>query len=183
MQTKGRIIVLNGTSSAGKTSLAKALMAQAGDAYCYLSLDEFRQQIQQAYLRMFPFLENMSAETINIGLGIVAAPQITLLHTTIKALSAMGHQVIVDHVLFSKALQEECKRILEGCPVIWVGVYCPLHELERREKERGDRKIGLAKSQYEIVHESVEYDCQVSTYEMDPQQCAEHVMAYIKTIG
>jgi chloramphenicol 3-O phosphotransferase len=36
-------------------------------------------------------------------------------------------------------------RRFEGYPVLFVLVECPLEELERREKARGDRQIGQAR--------------------------------------
>lgn len=181
MQKKGSIILLNGTSSAGKTSLSKELQNIFEEEYCCLSLDEFSVQINQAYLRLFPFFENEQPETLKIGQDIINKPKLTLLHTSIKALSAIGKNVIVDHVLFTRGLLEECVRILEGYPVVFVGVHCPLHELERREAARGNRKIGLAKSQLDIVHHNVVYDVNVNTYEMDLHQCAKQIVSFVKS--
>jgi len=42
-------------------------------------------------------------------------------------------------------------------------VHCPLEDLERREKARGDRNIGQAKKQLEYVHKAEIYDIEVNT--------------------
>jgi chloramphenicol 3-O phosphotransferase len=179
MPNEGKIIFLNGTSSSGKTSLSKELLSMLEEEYCYLSLDEFMNQMNQAYLRLFDFIEKESAETVGIGQKIINKPKIILFHTTIKALCAMGKNVIVDHVLFNKGLLDECLEILEGYTVFFAGVHCPLHELERRELERGNRRRGLAKSQYNNVHNNIFYDINVNTYEMTLNQCAEQIKAFM----
>ncbi|TAG45582.1 MAG: hypothetical protein EAZ30_15545 [Betaproteobacteria bacterium] len=43
----------------------------------------------------------------------------------------------------------------------FVGVYCPLEELERRELTRGDRRIGEAKADFETTHRFCAYDMEV----------------------
>jgi len=57
-----------------------------------------------------------------------------------------------------------------------VKVECPLTELENREIARGDRDIGLAKLQYESIHEGVIYDISVNTLVNSPGQCAQYII-------
>ena len=44
-----------------------------------------------------------------------------------------------------------------------VGVHCPLSELERRERNRGDRGPGEARADFHIVHSFIEYDLEVDS--------------------
>ena len=44
-----------------------------------------------------------------------------------------------------------------------VGVFAPLEVLEARERERGDRMIGLARWQYERVHRDMTYELEIDT--------------------
>jgi Chloramphenicol phosphotransferase-like protein len=60
-------------------------------------------------------------------------------------------------------------------PVLFVGVDCPLEELERRERERGDRSPGQAKWQYEHIHGHATYDITVNTFEMTIEACADTI--------
>ena len=57
-----------------------------------------------------------------------------------------------------------------------VKVECPLDELEKREIARGDREIGLAKFQYENIHDGVIYDLNLNTLVNSPEQCAQQVI-------
>ena len=42
--------------------------------------------------------------------------------------------------------------------VFFVGVHCPLPELERRERQRGDRRPGEAHRDFHTVHRFTEYE-------------------------
>jgi chloramphenicol 3-O phosphotransferase len=49
--------------------------------------------------------------------------------------------------------------------------------LEAREQARGDRAIGLARGQIDLVHREVTYDLRIDTVAMSPQQAAEAICA------
>lgn len=54
--------------------------------------------------------------------------------------------------------------MLANYPVYFVGVHCSVEELERREKLKGDRRIGQAKKQLDFVHQQNEpYHLEVNT--------------------
>jgi chloramphenicol 3-O phosphotransferase len=63
--------------------------------------------------------------------------------------------------------------------VVLVGLRCPAEELERRERERGNRPVGLAAFQFPIVHENMRYDIEVDTSTADPRACAEQIKTFI----
>jgi hypothetical protein len=46
----------------------------------------------------------------------------------------------------------ECIAVLHEHPVLFVRVDCPLEELERREQQRGDRRLGQARTQFGTIH-------------------------------
>ncbi len=59
----------------------------------------------------------------------------------------------MDHVFEDPDWLEECVPLLVGLPVLYVAVRCTLPVLERREQQRGDRHLGLAKYQFELMVE------------------------------
>jgi chloramphenicol 3-O-phosphotransferase len=102
------------------------------------------------------------------------------MHHSIATFSQLGLNVIVDTVILDIPQEAgwlpECTQILQGYPALFVGVHCPLHELERREKERGDREIGQAKWQLDKVHTHGLYDLEVNTYEQTLDECADQIL-------
>jgi chloramphenicol 3-O phosphotransferase len=63
--------------------------------------------------------------------------------------------------------------------VVLVGVRCPLPELERRERDRGDRPAGLAAHQVERVHAHGIYDLEFDTSVTAPRDCAALVRDFL----
>lgn len=182
---KGLIVFLNGTSSAGKTSISKSIIELSDKPFMHLSIDEFSMGIFQSYLGWMysqnPKLEDISEEQKQVCGDILTKPLVSLFHTTIKSLSEIGTNVIVDHVAgANREWLSECVQLLEANPVMFVGVRCSLEELERREKARGDRHIGLAKSQFESMHANGSYDIEVNSDQLSAQECAKLIVNEIE---
>jgi len=133
---KGKIIFLNGTSSAGKTTLAKALQEELEEPY--FALDEF--------YKVLGFIPDKYRRG---DLGVEAGWKVFFnamsgFHHAVKTFSDMGLNTIVTDVLEKDHKSLEIFEVLHGYPVLFVHVTCPADELRRREKERGDRNIGMA---------------------------------------
>jgi chloramphenicol 3-O phosphotransferase len=147
---KGKIIYLNGVSSSGKTSLSKELIKHLPD-YFHFSVDDFDFIIKK--------MEDRQNERL-----IPIATEI-FFHQTIKMFSNQGVNLIIDDVLHDELSLKSATETLQDYPVLFVGVHCLVEELERRERERGDRTIGQAKRQFEFVHQNGEaYDIEVDTF-------------------
>ena len=90
-----------------------------------------------------------------------------------------GLNVIVDEVLLSEEDWIGWQHELDGLDVLWVRVDGALDVVEAREKERGDRMIGMARAQFDIVHRYPAYGVRVDTVTDDPEQAAATVLAAI----
>lgn len=145
---KGKIIFLNGVSSSGKSMLANELV-QLMPNYFHMSIDDFDL-----------FIEKMEDRENN---HLIPVETEYFFHRTIAMFSDRGINVVVDHILHDNFTSEDCFKTLVDYPVLFVGVHCPLEELERRERARGDRNIGQAKRQLEYVHKIEMYDIEVNT--------------------
>jgi chloramphenicol 3-O phosphotransferase len=88
----------------------------------------------------------------------------------------------VDHVMQEPEWLEECVTHLAGRNVLFVGVRCPLEELERREQER-EREPGTARRQHEAVHAHGTYDVEVDTATSSPAECAAQVKKALEAIA
>lgn len=145
---RGKIIFLNGASSSGKSTLANELI-KLMPSYFHMSIDDFDLFIEKMEDRENKHLIPVETEYF--------------FHRTIAIFSDRGINVIVDHSLHDDFTREDCFKVLVDYPVLFVGVQCPLEELEQREKARGDRIIGQAKKQLEYVHKIEIYDIEVNT--------------------
>jgi len=102
-------------------------------------------------------------------------------HAAGAAVARAGNLVIIDDVLETEppwvaSLQE----LFAGIPVIFVGVHCPLEELERREHVRNDRKTGLARFQFAQVHAQALYDIEVNTSVLQSNECARMILEWMR---
>jgi len=70
--------------------------------------------------------------------------------------------------------------VLDGYDVTLVDVVCSPDELERRERSRGDRPLGLSISQGVYVHG--ERDLTVDTTASSPEKCAETIVSRLDTV-
>ena len=164
------IIFLNGTSSSGKTSLAQVLQRRLKMLYMHVSIDGFGQ--------MFPeeVEEPISPETV----AMIQTNLIAGFHRCLGALAHTNNYVIADHVLQESAWWAECAQILADMSVLLVQVWCPLEELERREAARGDRRVGMARKQFDKVYGSGVYDVMVDTSQLSSDESAQVVLEHIR---
>jgi chloramphenicol 3-O phosphotransferase len=177
----GTIIFLNGTSSAGKTSISNELIQILDEDFIYLSVDNAIAGVNDMFMSMYG--EHITREEIRIieNEEIIENSVISLFHHYIMAFSMIGKNIIVDHVMIEPRWMEECIRLLHNTQTFYVGVHCPLDELERRERDRRDRPIGLAKAQFEIVHKYSKYDLEVNTIYNSITECAILIKEFIIT--
>ena len=98
----------------------------------------------------------------------------------VKTFSDNGLNVIVDTIFTTDVhfALINCLNVFPDCdyPVLFVHVTCPLEELRRREKERGDRKIGWGESLLSKLYPQDTYDISVDTYNNTKEECADRII-------
>lgn len=158
--SQGKVIVLNGTSSSGKSTLAKKIQSISTDVYLHLTLDMFWDMTPvqiPASSKHFPNMKKAMAKAA-------------------KGLSDTGHNVIIDIIFCGKKTQQEFVDELGSVNLFFIKVECPISELKRRESERGDRALGLAESQLANTHMGVRYDLELNTSTEDKKQQVEKIL-------
>ena len=160
---KGKIIILNGVSSSGKTTLSKALQNAFSEEYLALGIDDI--------IGMLP------TGLPDTGVEDTVRKCQTILHGFIRLLSDTGHNVIVDNIILASfGTLDECVTSLKDYQVMMVRLNCPAHELRRREQKRGDRSIGNGESQIDDLVPTDTYDVVVNTYEESIDQCVNRIL-------
>ncbi|MBC6467476.1 chloramphenicol phosphotransferase CPT family protein [Actinomadura alba] len=153
----GRVILLNGASSSGKSTLAKALQRTLGEPFLHVSSDQF------VATGMLP---DRREESGPFNWWSQMRPRFFAgFHRCLPALAEAGNDLIVEHVIEFPAWRDELARLLAHLDVFLVGVHCDLDELDRRERARGDRRMGEGRSHVEenLMHTFGPYDLEVDT--------------------
>ena len=176
------IIVLNGTSSAGKTTLAKALQDVLATPYLLIGIDTVVFALPRRYVGELWTRELCRYEYDGDRIArIVPLPRyhalVRGLHASVASLAGAGLDVIMDHCLVERAWADDLLAAFAGLDVLRVGVACPLAVVEERERSRGDRTLGWASAHFDVIHRYLPYDLIVDTSRDDPSGCAEAVAA------
>ena len=150
----GKIILVNGASSSGKSTLSRALQANLDEPFWHFSIDHIREA------RVLPTQRIASGE---FSWSAVRPAFFDGFHSCLPALAGAGNKLIVEHIVETEAWMHRLVRLLEPFDVFFVGVHCPLPELERREIERGDRTIGEARQDYHVAHTFGIYDIEIDS--------------------
>lgn len=169
-----QIIYINGPSSSGKTTLAKALQQAFDQPFLHVGLDRV--------IGMMPEkVNNWEGDPAPLGFswkqsvdetghpiqeiqtGPFAIKMIQTFMEIVLTMAKMGHHVIIDDISLGKEQVDLWKEALSGHKVLWIGIKAPLMVLEAREKERSNRINGSARAQYFQVHKDVSYDLEFDT--------------------
>ena len=190
------VILVNGPSSAGKTTLCRALQAALDAPYLVTGFDDFvfmaaprywrgadtgRQDTRDAWTAQGVEMVTTSAPgaplEVTARFGPVFRRLIDGIAPAVRALVDSGNRVILDHVLHDATMADGCRRAFAGLDVFAVGVTCPIEVLEARERARGDRVLGRARGLASVVHGFLDYDLVVDTGALPADAAAARVMA------
>ncbi|WP_405458758.1 chloramphenicol phosphotransferase CPT family protein [Streptomyces sp. NBC_00101] len=162
----GTVVLLNGASSSGKSSIARALLASLDGSWFHLPVDAFHAMRGGSPLAA----EDLPAEIDRTVKGF---------HRAVAGMAAAGNNLVVDLPLSRRWRLLDLLALLVPQDTVLVAVRCPLPELERREAARGDRTPGLAALQFPVVHAHGPHDLDVDTGAYGPEECARRVRDFL----
>lgn len=175
------IIVLNGTSSAGKTTLARAIQVLARRPFLHVQMDEFI-EMQPPRLDnhpdgfVFRRVDGVEPAQTMVTTGPLGQRLLSGMRGAVAALADAGNDIIVDDVWMNNGEQDAYTRLLSGHTARFVGVHAQLEVLEAREIARGDRDVGVARWLLGRTHEGARYDLEVDTGRLDAEHAARRVI-------
>ena len=166
-----QVIVLNGGSSSGKSSIARELQTLLLPVpWLALSVDT----LIGALPRSGAGIEFADDGSITVGPVFREVEDAWM--AGVAAMATAGAHVVVDEVfLGGPRSQARWRAALDGLDVLWAGVRCAAEVAAAREAARGDRVPGMAASQAELVHEGVAYDVTVDTARATAAECARTI--------
>ena len=143
-----QIILLNGPSSSGKSTLSRALQGlieeKGKGKYEIVSIDDFMKIATDETIYeddVFEINEDMCRAAAEI---LKDAPG-----------------VIIDHVITSERIYQQLLDLLGNFQIRTVHVSCPLEVLLQREQARGNLCIGSAEASYTYLYPREGYDLTV----------------------
>lgn len=181
MNAPAQVILLNGVSSVGKSSTARALQRMASKPFLHVALDGFLDMLPERTLNhpdgiRFEAVEGGDPPQVAIYTGVVVDRALTGMRHAVAALAAQGNHLIVDDVMFGGQEEQDYRTLLAPFDFRMVGLHAPLEIIEDRERRRGDRDIGQARWQYDRVHRGRTYDLELDTSQAAPEDVARRII-------
>lgn len=170
-----QVIMLNGGSSSGKTTIATYLQAILPSSWLRFGVDTLIDAMPQRLLSTDAGIEFGADGSVRPG------PEFRRLESAwmrgIAAIAQGGARIIIDEVFLSGVdARDRWQAALAGVSVLWVGVRCDATVATDRERGRDDRVPGMATLQAQIVHRGIEYDIEVDTTNMPAVECAHLIV-------
>lgn len=170
------IIFLNGTSSAGKSSIAAQLQKELDDAYTVVSIDDFMLESLTKEIRKLKIIDKKTnpksiwevryyvdqlpedqSKDIHAYLKEFNSDSARRMYNHIVRLAKNGENVIVDHVLTHDHDILNCMQRLNRFDTAFVLVYCPLDVLPKRVEARNNSGIVKEKRKLDCVFSLFSY--------------------------
>ena len=150
----GKIIFLHGATSSGKSTIATLLQEKINEPFLCISIDHLREAgvlpLQRYKNGDFDWLSNREAFFKGF-------------HLSLRGYVEAGNNLIVEHIIETKAWKEFLADVLKEVDIFFIGIHCPLEELERREENRKDRPRGGARKDFEVIHAFNTYDLEIDS--------------------
>ncbi len=189
------VILLNGCSSAGKTTLALALQDVLPAPYQHVALDQFRDGMPGRVRGLNSPEGDPGATGLNVVPGKLHGEAVTHIQfgeygervlagmrRSIATLADLGCNVIVDDLLFKPAYLNDYVEVLNAETTWFIAVTCTLDVVRAREASRPGRFPGTAVSHFEQVHaHGKPYDLTVDTSDKKPIAVAQEIAARLQS--
>jgi chloramphenicol 3-O phosphotransferase len=188
------LIVVNGTSSSGKTSIIKCLQENLSETWLTFGVDTLISGLPipllaiddgaQIAIRPPRSQYRDGGMTFHADGHISVGPEYRRVEAAFyQGLATMvraGVRLILDEVFLEGARsQERLRANFPDARIVWIGVTCEPEVAMERERLRGDRVIGEVAAQLSQVHNGVDYDFVVASDERSPRDCANDVSHFL----
>lgn len=173
-----QVIMLNGGSSSGKTTIATCLQDILPSPWLRLSVDTLIDAMPQRLLTSEAGIAFGDDGSVRPGQEFRSLELAWM--QGIAAMVHAGAHIIIDDVFLSGVdSRNRWQAALPGISILWVGVRCDLAVATERERARGDRVTGMAEAQAQMVHAGMAYDLEVDTSETSAMECAHRIAQLI----
>ena len=173
------VLVLQGPSSAGKSTLARVLQRNLDEYWWRLEADDITAMQPSCANGDWwqPSEEERPHPSWNHDLRL--EQWLASYFGCIATIARTGANVIAVGAWIETPWLIDLARTVEGIPALCVGIHCPLEELERSETARGDRGPGYARSHFEKVLAHAPHDLDVDSHTQSPEEIVAAVRRLI----
>ncbi len=191
MKTPGRVVILNGTSSSGKSTLADQFCAERaalGDCWLVVAFDDYAAKLPIEWFCGDGHVGQFSADGVRfepsaggleVRVGELGRRLFAGYRRTAAVLAREGFNVLADDVAFDQGAVSDWTEALADLQVTWVAVRCDPDVAEARERARGDRVPGLARGLSSAVHRHAIYDGELDTSHTDVEALSAQLAAIL----
>lgn len=186
-----KIVILNGSSSAGKTSLVKAIQHLSKEFWLTFGFDSIIDAMPSKLVGSrkeategFHFVSNFEKgfPITEIKVGSIGEKASNLAPKIVKLLVDNGFNIIVDEVIWEKKNLESYDLALKNHQVYYVKVGCELSVNEEREILRGDRHLGMARFLNTKMRDlDWSYDLEIDTSQTNSFTNAKKILKFISS--
>jgi chloramphenicol 3-O phosphotransferase len=187
--SKATVIIVNGGSSAGKTSMCKAFQDIAAEPFFLLGIDLFwfcmppkeveLQSVSEGYYKWVQE-ESDGKSHFRILPGPLLNECMLARYKAMTSYLDRGLNLIADELFWTREWLMESLKVLAPYRTYYTGVFCQDPEISRREIQRGDRYCGWARGSQIYAHQFAKYDLMIDSTNRTPLECAEHLADYIR---
>ncbi|MEH1942814.1 MAG: hypothetical protein V7L01_21700 [Nostoc sp.] len=190
-QELGQIIILNGVPRSGKSSIVAVIQETFDGVWMNLGVDRFMQMTPARYLPGIGLRPGGERQDIEPLVPILYSA----MYESIAAHSRLGVNVVVDvghHDAYAipRGILADSARRLNGLPVLFVGVLCPIEIIMERRQKAGEKVGSTADSSIpqpiqlwqREVHIPGIYDLEVDTSLLTSGACAEVIRQHLADI-
>jgi chloramphenicol 3-O phosphotransferase len=191
----GTVIILNGPSGSGKSSIQKEFQhAMMPHLWCRTGIDMLLDAAMPVIttenlsfwqsanpIRWVEQTQNEQGNPIvTLFLGEQGKKVAYAMNSAIAAYAHNGCNVIVDYIAYDSEWLADLQQKLSGIRTYYVAVDISLETLEQREKDRATSPCGHARSHYASVYGNIAYDLRVDSENNSPQEIALQIKGLIE---
>lgn len=187
MDKCGQVIVLNGASRAGKSTIARAIQETLPGVWMNLGMDNHIAATPATYRPGVGLRPGVSQVPFDVEEKVPVL--YAALYDSVAAHARHGLNVVMDvkhHDSYSKSwnILPDCARRLSGIPVLFVGVRCSIDVIwSRREstwghnrENAGDDIVAAVELSQSVVHShGVDYDLELDSSSLSPSECVDAI--------
>lgn len=194
-QPYGTVIILNGPSGSGKSSIQKEfqkimmlnLWLKVGidnlldSPMPEITLENIAYWQKPNEIRWVETTKDENAKpVITLFLGEQGERVAYAMNSAIAAYASNGCNVIVDYIAYKKEWLEDLQQKLKPFNTYYIAVDISLDTLEKREAARGTSPQGHARSHYFTVYGNIHYDLRVNSEKYSAQEIAHEIKKLVQ---